>query len=217
VRDGVETAMLYAEEALHEIASALNAGDSERARLVVDMFAWLFSTGGVARREDGRIDDNTLIVTEPRISTILGQRASGPYPQLLDALTLAAEEALGAAGAMIAPSKTTYVRAHRENVAVFNANVCIEPGWKVWYGDLDLTLDESKLLGLAARLGQKVYVLFERDGRFGGRDERPFIDLAVYTAIPDGTAELGREIERGNNGRLRWRRRSRTPSDQASA
>ena len=97
------------------------------------------------------------------------------------------------------------VDAHPEHVAVFNANVCVEPSWKLWYGDLDLTLDQPRLLALARLLDRTVYVLYESDGRFGGRDQKPLIERAVYTARPDGSEELSPGIERGPDGHLRNR------------
>jgi hypothetical protein len=52
------------------------------------------------------------------------------------------------------------------HVCVFNANVCLKSKGKIWFGDLDLTLDADELLRLAAELREDVYVLREMDARF---------------------------------------------------
>jgi hypothetical protein len=52
---------------------------------------------------------------------------------------------LGPSNRLISPSKTRYREANADHVAVLNANVCIAAG-KVWWGDFDLTVDESQLL-----------------------------------------------------------------------
>jgi hypothetical protein len=49
---------------------------------------------------------------------------------------------------------------------VWNANVCTKSKGKIWFGDLDLTLDGSDLAALAKREGEMIYVLREMDGRF---------------------------------------------------
>jgi hypothetical protein len=95
-----------------------------------------------------------------------------------------AQVVLGWPGRMISASKSGYRRAHPDNAAIFNANVCLAAG-KIWHGDLDLTLDEQQLLDLAARVGQTTYVLYEQDGRFENECE-PLLDQAVYRAFPDG-------------------------------
>lgn len=51
---------------------------------------------------------------------------------------------LGYEGRMISFSKGGYSTAHPEHVAVFNANLCVAAG-KLWWGDLDLTVDEPLL------------------------------------------------------------------------
>ena len=113
-----------------------------------------------------------------------------------------AEEALGMAGRMIAASKSSYRTRYPDRVPVFNGNVCIEPAQKIWFGDIDLTLDEPKLFALARALNTKVYVVLERDGRFQGRDERPLLDRAVYSVTPEGIANYVESLQRGDDGRL---------------
>ncbi len=105
----------------------------------------------------------------------------GRKPKMtLDEIFEKAEEVLGHRGRMISGSKWTYFAAHSDNLIVFNAVVCIKAR-KIWCGDLDVTVDGDKIKTLAEALGEKVYVLRESDGRFGGRgdEETPKRSLAV--------------------------------------
>jgi hypothetical protein len=88
-------------------------------------------------------------------------------------------------GRMISPSKSDYRMAHPTNVVVFNANVCTRGRGKIWYGDLDLTLDATDLSRLATELNEDVLVLRERDARFG-REHDPAFEQAVGRYTPDG-------------------------------
>jgi hypothetical protein len=107
---------------------------------------------------------------------------------------------------MISMSKTRYREAHPEHLAVFNANICLSPGRKVWHGDLDLTEDEPLLHDLARRTGTIVFVLYERDGRFENA-EAPLISEAVYSVTPSGHTEFGHVyVERAVDGTLRLRK-----------
>lgn len=116
-----------------------------------------------------------------------------------------AEELLGIAGRMISGSKSGYHRANPDNLPIFNANVCTDDG-KIWFGDLDLTLDEQKLVELARTLRVKVYVLPERAGRFHGRDEDPELGAAEVAFSSVGRVETVPSIERWEDGRLHPRR-----------
>jgi hypothetical protein len=69
-------------------------------------------------------------------------------------------------GRMISGSKSTYRQMHPDNEVYFNANVVIASEGKVWYGDLDLTLDTPKLQEVADVLKEPLYVLYEMDARF---------------------------------------------------
>jgi hypothetical protein len=108
----------------------------------------------------------------------------------------------GPPGRLLAASDVWYEKQHPDHVVVFNANVCIDGPRKIWFGDVDLTDDERRLAVLAKALNTKVYVLAERDGRFGGRDENPLLDKAVLVVAPDGRVEHGPHVRRGDNGRL---------------
>jgi hypothetical protein len=93
-----------------------------------------------------------------------------------------AEELLGPAGRMITLSKSRYRERFPDHVVIFNANICVR-GSKIWHGDLDLTVDESKVVDLADRLGKTVFVLYEGDGRFAN-EATPLLDRAAYRAVP---------------------------------
>jgi hypothetical protein len=112
-----------------------------------------------------------------------------------------AERLLGFAGRMISGSKTGFCKRHPDHFPVFNANVCTDAG-KIWFGDLDLTEDEAKLAELARTLGQKVYVLYDGEGGFGGRDEQPLLENAVLRISPDSSVEHAPHIHRTEDGRL---------------
>lgn len=104
--------------------------------------------------------------------------------------TKTAKEQLGYCGAMISSSKSRYRDRFPDNLAVFNANICTKNG-KIWYGDFDVTKDEKKLINLALTLGERIYVLYEMDGRFDSEDA-PRIERAVYST--DGIEHVWKEI-----------------------
>lgn len=89
------------------------------------------------------------------------------------------ETLLGHKSKLIAGSKSGYRSRHPKNLICFNANVVVEGLGKVWYGDLDITLDEALLVRLAQLLEREVYVLQEMDGRFDN-EENPKIEKAIY-------------------------------------
>lgn len=113
-----------------------------------------------------------------------------------------AKEILGHNGRMMYGSKSRYCDKYPKNYPVFNANVVFKRG-KVWYGDLDLTLDEEKLVQLAKETGQTIYVLREMDARFEN-EENPLLDRAVYAVSPDGKASFEEEYyRRATHGKLK--------------
>lgn len=86
----------------------------------------------------------------------------------------AVEEVLGPAGAMIGGSKSGYTNLYRnegpERLAkiYFNACLFIEDGTQVWFGDIDLENSEDRLLEVAAKIGQKIFLTPEMPYRFDG-------------------------------------------------
>jgi len=67
---------------------------------------------------------------------------------------------------MLSGSKSGYVQAHPDNLVIFNGNIVIEKHGKIWYGDIDVTLDEEKLQVIANELCRDLYILSEHDARF---------------------------------------------------
>lgn len=116
--------------------------------------------------------------------------------------TSKAREILGFPGAMISGSKSGYRQAYPKNLPIFNSNVVTEKG-KIWYGDIDLTLSESKLKELAKAINQTVYVLLEMDGRFEN-ESSPRLDRAqlVVTSTGEVSGEVLSYSERPTRGRL---------------
>jgi hypothetical protein len=98
--------------------------------------------------------------------------------------TKLAESILGFSGRLISWSKSGYRNKYPDNLVIFNANVATING-KIWWGDLDVTLDKDKLKQLAIALNETVYVLYEMDGRFG-YENNPQIDRAIYSITPEG-------------------------------
>jgi len=70
-------------------------------------------------------------------------------------------------GRMIAPSKSTYCQEHQGELVIFNANVITPTHGKIWYGDLNVTLDFDNLKNIADQIGEDLYILMEGDARFG--------------------------------------------------
>jgi len=52
------------------------------------------------------------------------------------------------------------------HVAVFNGNIVTEKAGKIWYGDLDITLEFDQLKEIADEIGQDLYILEEYNARF---------------------------------------------------
>jgi hypothetical protein len=124
--------------------------------------------------------------------------------ELTPAQRAALIETIGHEARMISYSKSGYHERNPDHVALFNANVCLDTG-KIWWGDLDLTRDEPKLVELARRLGKTVYVLAEPHGRFEHEDA-PLLDEAYYSVTPSGHNRFQHEWhQRAADGTLRRR------------
>jgi hypothetical protein len=84
-------------------------------------------------------------------------------------------------GRMISATKSSYIKNNPGHEVYFNANVFILGEGKIWYGDLDLDKDTEKLKFVAAELGKSLYVLKEKDGRFGREklSDPEILELAV--------------------------------------
>ena len=89
-------------------------------------------------------------------------------------------------GRMISGSKSGYMERYPKHEVIFNANIVIGSRGKVWYGDLDLTLDTEKLQEIACALKETLYVLREMDARFENEDQNIafYKSKAVKTILP---------------------------------
>lgn len=85
-----------------------------------------------------------------------------------------AREIIGFPGRIMGGSKSGYQKAFKANVAVFNSNICTKEFGKIWFGDLDLTIDGEKVKALAQNLGVTIYVLREHDARFENENNPQF-------------------------------------------
>jgi len=85
-------------------------------------------------------------------------------------------------GRLVAGSKSSYKNKYPDHEVYFNANIFTLSG-KIWWGDVDVTLDQEKLERIAEEMGMKLFVLREMDGRFENEDisEIEIMKRAVYT------------------------------------
>jgi hypothetical protein len=84
---------------------------------------------------------------------------------------------------------------------------------KVWYGDLDLTLEEDKLVILSRLLEASVFIVREMDGRFDN-EKKPNIKESIYQINPHAVIEFDtRRCERNSNNQLIYKSLP-TPSDE---
>lgn len=83
---------------------------------------------------------------------------------------------------MISISKSGYRERYPDNQVYFNANIFILGEGKVWWGDLDVTLDKDNLECVARDLGKDLFILREMDGRFENEKikDSEIISKSVY-------------------------------------
>ena len=104
-----------------------------------------------------------------------------------------AQEKLGMQGKLISWSKSAYRTQHPDNFVIFNGNVCTRDE-KIWFGDLDLTLEKKNILDLSADLKTDLFVFYEMDARF--ENEESFVlSMAAVAFHPDGTYEIRESIK----------------------
>lgn len=112
---------------------------------------------------------------------------------------------IGPMGRMISASKSSYRDRNPDNLAVFNSNLIILKDGeysKVWFGDIDITLDRQKLKEIADKVMGEVIVLYEMDGRFENED-KPSIDKFVYRVTPEGVETLGKSTSEHYDNNMR--------------
>jgi len=110
-------------------------------------------------------------------------------------------------GRLISWSKSGYRHLYPDHAVVFNGSLADADGHGFWWGDIDLTIDEPKLVALAAKLKTTVHVLYESDARFAGSGERLDLSPAVVRVTAAGEVaireRLGRpELIRNGDGQL---------------
>ena len=71
-------------------------------------------------------------------------------------------EKFGYQGRMISASK----RSKLDHFSVFNGNIIVKEFGKIWFGDIDITQEGSKLKNIAIEIGTPIYILRESDARF---------------------------------------------------
>jgi len=79
-------------------------------------------------------------------------------------------------GRMISGSKSGYRSRYPKHDVLFNGNILIPSVGKVWWGDLDITIDNKKLQNVCDELGEEMIVVSEMMGRFGA-EERPYDEI----------------------------------------
>lgn len=79
-------------------------------------------------------------------------------------------------GRVICAHKSTYCKEHEGELIIFNANIITKKLGKIWYGDLNITLDFDKLKSVADSMQEDLYILMEGDARFG-YENRPIETL----------------------------------------
>lgn len=86
-------------------------------------------------------------------------------------------------GRLLSASKSQYRMRFPEHAVYFNANLFAADKRKIWWGDIDLTLDRPELQRYARELNEEIFLLAERDGRFLNEDN-PDLELAVARFPP---------------------------------
>jgi hypothetical protein len=101
-----------------------------------------------------------------------------------------AEDFLGPAGYLLAASKTAYRRQNPGHHILFNACIFTKQGEQIWFGDLDLTLNQENLQNMANILGFSFIVTPETPFRFDGLkdvlDRSPFYREEIVQFNPGG-------------------------------
>lgn len=116
-----------------------------------------------------------------------------------------AEKILGLMGRMIGGSKSIYRYDNPDNLIIFNANIATEKDGKIWYGDLDLTLDHEKLKELVEKIGT-FHIFYESDLRFGKEEKPDFKNSAIFYD-ENGFNDKGQyRIEKTSNGAPKMRK-----------
>lgn len=95
-------------------------------------------------------------------------------------------------GRLISGSKSTYRKNNPDNIVLFNANIITINLDKIWYGDVDITLDADALIEIAKELNEPLFILQELAGRFGEEKTKlkELIKRAYCIIKPSGEVEI---------------------------
>jgi hypothetical protein len=120
--------------------------------------------------------------------------------ELVDFAKEIAKKHLGYTSRLISGSKGQYRWDNPRNFVKFNANVCTLSHGKIWYGDVDVTLEEKKLLSLAKELKENIYLLSEMDARSFHDDDQekenqPDLAKAAFIASSTGESFIGDSLK----------------------
>jgi hypothetical protein len=117
--------------------------------------------------EEGDIDPEAMTHRLP-----LGQPAREPlHGQVKICLSEEAAKLLGEPGRLVGHSKTAYCRRFPDHEVIFNACLFDQTGTEIWFGDIDLTLEEEALRKLGRQFGP-ITLTPEHPYRFEGLPER---------------------------------------------
>lgn len=115
---------------------------------------------------------------------------------------------LGRNGRALSYSKSAYRRDHPDHVVVFNAGICVaREGFPllIWEGDLDLTIDEAKLVAYAKAAEETLYVLHEEDrpDHFVGASGEALRRAVLVVDFDGDVGFIGTRVRRSGDGTLR--------------
>ncbi len=100
-------------------------------------------------------------------------------------------------GRMIGGSKSGYHSTHPNDDILFNANIFIPSLGKVWWGDLNITLDNEALQEVCNKIGEEMIIVSEMLGRFEA-EERLYKEIennAHIKFIPNSDEYQKREYD----------------------
>jgi len=93
-------------------------------------------------------------------------------------------------GFMLSGSKSFYRLKYRHNTIVFNSNIFffndINQLWeKIWFGDIDISLQGDILKDISKEIGHPLYVVSEMNGRFGNADNQNIDSCYIWNTNED--------------------------------
>ena len=94
-------------------------------------------------------------------------------------------------------SKSGYRKRFPENDIIFNSNIYISSENKIWYGDIDITLEKKNLQKICNQLNEDIIILYEMEGRFEneGKSYDDRLDHAHIMFTPNNTSYKKRIYE----------------------